>query len=49
MSKHQKEDPKDKYDKNGHEPGLFPSKDPGGKHGKPDTDEKDKDDKDPKT
>ncbi len=51
MSKHEKEDPKDKYDKNGHEPGLFPSKDPGGKHGKhgkPDTDEKDNDDKDPK-
>jgi hypothetical protein len=49
MSKHQKEDPKDEYDKNGHEPGLFPSRGPGGKHGNPDTDEKDKDDKDPKT
>jgi hypothetical protein len=48
MSKHQKEDPKDKFDKNGHEPGLFPSEDPGGKHGNPDTDEKDKDDKDSK-
>lgn len=46
MSKHEKQDPKDKYDKNGHEPGSFPSKDPGGKHGKPDNDGEDKDDRD---
>ncbi len=48
MSKHEKEDPKDKYKDNGHEPGKFPYKDPGGKHEKPDPD-KDKDDKDKKT
>ncbi|MGH3822854.1 MAG: hypothetical protein ACRDRA_08485 [Pseudonocardiaceae bacterium] len=48
MSKHEKQDPKDKYDKNGHEPGVYPFKNPGGKHEKPDTDEKDKDDKDKK-
>lgn len=46
MSKHEKQDDKDKYVRNGHKPGTFPSKDPGGKHGKPDTDNKD--DKDTK-
>jgi hypothetical protein len=46
MSKHEKKDPQDKYRGNGHEPGVFPYKDRGGRHEKPDTD--DTDDKDQK-
>ncbi|MGH3696410.1 MAG: hypothetical protein ACRDRX_20865 [Pseudonocardiaceae bacterium] len=41
MSKHEKKDDKDKYEKNGHKPGIFPSKNPGGKHEKPNKDDKD--------
>lgn len=41
MSKHDKQDDKDKYTDNGHKPGSIPPKDPGGKHGKPETDDKD--------
>ncbi|MBV8541536.1 MAG: hypothetical protein JO364_03500 [Pseudonocardiales bacterium] len=50
MSKHEKEDPKDKYVKNGYERKDPPREDPGGKHGKPDMDDKGKgkDDKDTK-
>jgi hypothetical protein len=44
MSKHEKQDPKSKYNKNGHEPDFYPYKDRGGKHEKPDTDDKDKKD-----
>lgn len=37
MSGHEQRDDKDKYIKNGHEPGRpFPQEDPGGKHGNPD-------------
>lgn len=46
MSKHEPQDDKDKYAKNGYKPGPIPDKDPGGRHGIPDTDDKDKDDKD---
>lgn len=48
MSKHEKEDPEELSEKNGHRPGRFPSEDPGGKHQKPETDDKDTDDKDKK-
>jgi hypothetical protein len=42
MSRHGKEDDKKKYEGNGHDPNRpVPRKDPGGKHGKPDTDDKD--------
>lgn len=39
MSKHEKQDDKDKYIRNGHKPGPIPAKDPGGKHTKPDEDD----------
>jgi hypothetical protein len=47
MSKHERQDDKDKYVENGHKPGAFPPEDPGGKHEKPDAD--DKDDQDTET
>ncbi|MBV9013546.1 MAG: hypothetical protein JO272_16150 [Pseudonocardiales bacterium] len=40
MGKHEKQDPQDKYVGNGHDPHRpIPAEDPGGKHGKPDTDD----------
>jgi hypothetical protein len=40
MSKHGKEDDAKKYEGNGYDPHRpIPSKDPGGKHGKPDDDD----------
>ena len=39
MSKHEKQDDKDKYIRDGHRPGPIPAKDPGGKHTKPDEDD----------
>jgi hypothetical protein len=48
MSKHEKEDPRDKYVKNGYERRNPPDEDPGGKHQEPDTDDKNKDDTDKK-
>lgn len=48
MSKHEKQN-ENPYDGNGYDPNRpIPAKDPGGKHGKPDTDDKDNDDKDQK-
>ncbi|MGH3936879.1 MAG: hypothetical protein ACRDS1_18165 [Pseudonocardiaceae bacterium] len=47
MSRHEQQDDKDKYTRNGHRPGPIPAEDPGGKHGKPD-DRDDKDHKDDK-
>ncbi|MBV9012116.1 MAG: hypothetical protein JO272_08700 [Pseudonocardiales bacterium] len=42
MSKHEKEDDAKKYEGNGYDPQRpIPPKDPGGKHGKPDTDDDD--------
>jgi hypothetical protein len=35
MSKHEKQDDKDKYIRNGYKPGPIPAEDPGGKHTKP--------------
>ena len=48
MSKHEKKDPKDEYEGNGHKPGVFPFKDPRGKHEKPDPDDEDRDGEDKK-
>jgi hypothetical protein len=46
MSRHEQEDDRKKYEGNGHDPNRpVPQKDPGGKHGKPDTDDKDEDPK----
>ncbi len=41
MSKHEKRDDKDKYADNGHKPGPIPPEKPGGKHEKPNKDDKD--------
>ncbi len=46
MSKHEKQDDKDRYDKNGYDPDRpIPGKDPGGKHEKNDKGNEDKDEK----
>lgn len=45
MSRHDRHDDKDKYTGNGHKPGPLPPEDRGGKHGKPDTDDKDEDER----
>ncbi len=46
MSRHEKDDDRKKYEGNGHDPNRpVPEKDPGGKHGKPDSDDKDEDPK----
>jgi hypothetical protein len=36
MSKHERQDDKDKYTGNGYKAGPIPAEDRGGKHGKPD-------------
>lgn len=42
ISKYDKEDDKSRYEGNGHDPNRpVPQKDSGGKHGEPDTDDKD--------
>jgi hypothetical protein len=48
MSKHERQDDKDKYTGNGYKPGPIPTEDRGGKHGKPDDidDQDEQDDKD---
>jgi hypothetical protein len=44
MSRHEREDDNKKYAGNGHDPNRsVPQKNPGGKHEKPDTDDKDED------
>jgi hypothetical protein len=47
VSKHEKQDDKDKYTGNGYKPGPIPAEDPGGKHGKP-AEKDDQDDRDDK-
>jgi hypothetical protein len=47
VSRHEKQDDKDKYTGNGYKPGPIPGEDPGGKHGKP-ADKDDQDDRDDK-
>ena len=45
MSRHEKDDDKKRYEGNGHDPHRpIPQKNLGGKHGKPDTDDKDDED-----
>jgi hypothetical protein len=44
MNKHEKQDDKDKYIRNGYKPGPIPAEDPGGKHKKSDEND-DQDDK----
>lgn len=42
MTRHEKQDDKDKYEGNGHDPNRpIPRKDPGGKHGQDDHDKND--------